>query len=119
MKKKILIGSIIAVALLTLVSFTGVVGYSSMKSDLDISVEENKKEIVTQVESSEDDCGCEDDSSELEWGSPLLCTLLYPLSVIAGVLFLLFHIRLFYDIIWPLGTELNCFWASPEYISKE
>jgi len=33
MKKKILIGCIIAVALLTLVSFSSVVGYSSVKSD--------------------------------------------------------------------------------------
>ena len=32
MKKKILIGSIIAVALLTLVSFSSVVGYSSVKN---------------------------------------------------------------------------------------
>ena len=33
MKKKILIGSIIAVVILTLVSFSSVVGYSSVKSD--------------------------------------------------------------------------------------
>jgi hypothetical protein len=33
MKKKILIGSIIAVVILTLVSFSSVVGYSSMKSN--------------------------------------------------------------------------------------
>jgi len=33
MKKNILIGSILAVALLTLVSFTSVVGYSSVKSN--------------------------------------------------------------------------------------
>jgi len=37
MKKKILIGSIIAVVLLTLVSFTSVVGYSSVKSDSKIT----------------------------------------------------------------------------------
>jgi len=37
MKKKILIGSIIAVALLTLVSFSSVVGYSSVKSDSKIA----------------------------------------------------------------------------------
>ena len=34
MKKKILIGSIIAVALLTLVSFSNVVGYQSVKNNL-------------------------------------------------------------------------------------
>ncbi len=33
MNKKILIGSIIAVVLLTLVSFTSVVGFQSVKSD--------------------------------------------------------------------------------------
>ena len=37
MKKKILIGSIIAVVLLTLVSFSSVVGYSSVKSDSKIA----------------------------------------------------------------------------------
>ena len=41
MNKKILIGSIIAVAILILVSFSSVVGYNSVESDLDISVEEN------------------------------------------------------------------------------
>ncbi len=35
MKKKILIGSIIAVVILTLVSFSSVVGYSSVKSNPD------------------------------------------------------------------------------------
>ena len=41
MNKKILIGSIIAVVILVLVSFSSVVGYNSVKSDLDISIEEN------------------------------------------------------------------------------
>ncbi len=63
MKKKILIGSIIAVVILTLVSFTSVVGVQSVKSDLDISVEENKKEIVYQEKSSDEDCGCEEEST--------------------------------------------------------
>jgi len=37
MKKKIIIGSILAVALLTLVSFSSVVGYNSVKSDSKIA----------------------------------------------------------------------------------
>ena len=41
MNKKILIGSIIAVVIITLLSFSSVVGYRSVKSDLDISVEED------------------------------------------------------------------------------
>ena len=50
MKKEILLGSIIAVVILTLVSFTSVVGYSSVKSDLKIasplfSIRNNKCDI--------------------------------------------------------------------------
>ena len=50
MKKKILIGSIIAVALLTLVSFSSVVGYSSVESDSKIasplfSIKNNKGDV--------------------------------------------------------------------------
>lgn len=78
-------------------------------------IEENQDVIDYIEKTSDEDCGCEDESTDLEWMFPVVCTLLYPLSVIAGVLFLLFHIRLFYDLIWPLGTELNCFWASPDY----
>ncbi len=50
MKKKILIGSIIAVALLILVSFSSVVGVQSVKSDLDISVEENATPIEFELQ---------------------------------------------------------------------
>jgi len=46
MNKKIALGSILAVVLLTLVSFSSVVGYSSVKSDIDISVEENATPIA-------------------------------------------------------------------------
>ncbi|UCF13146.1 MAG: hypothetical protein JSW06_02535 [Thermoplasmatales archaeon] len=37
MNKKILIGSIIAIAILVLVSFTGVIGYRSIDSDVKVS----------------------------------------------------------------------------------
>ena len=112
MKKKILIGSIIAVVILILVSFSSVVGYSSIKSDLDISVEENKK-IISQEKSSEEDCGCEDDSSDLEWKFPTLCKLLYPLLVLSGALYLLFDYIQFYVFMETLGSKLNCYWAYP------
>ena len=48
--KKILIGSILAVSLLTLVSFSSVVGYNSVKSDDDTSVEENATPIELKVQ---------------------------------------------------------------------
>ncbi len=85
MNKKILIGSIIAVVLLTLVSFSSVVGYNSVKSGLDISVEENKKEIVYQEKSSDEDCGCNEETTE--WGFPVICTLLYPLLIFINYFF--------------------------------
>jgi len=158
MKKKILIGSIIAVALLTLVSFSSVVGYSSVKSDLDISVEENViskefelqrikeltrsidlwriivnpdavletlEEISTILEeedvrnyiekTSDEDCGCEDDSSGLEWYFPMICTVLYPTWMISIILLMLFSIYQPFLFLQELGREVGCFWMRPWY----
>ena len=84
MKKKILIGSILAVALLTLVSFSSVVGYSSVKSDLDTSVGENTKEVVYQEESTEEDCGCKDDS-RLDENFTSVCYALLGIWCVLGV----------------------------------
>jgi len=153
MKKKILIGSIIAVALLTLVSFSSVVGYNSVKSDLDISVEENAipvefksqriKDLVQSIDlwkiivnpdavvdtleeissileeedvknyiekTSDEDCGCEDDSSDLEWFFPTICTLLVPFVYISLILQMMFGVPIF-GFIFDIGEELNCFWV--------
>ena len=157
MKKKILIGSILAVALLTMVSFSSVVGYNSVKSDLDISVEEDAipiefksqrirdlvksidlwkiivnpdavvetlEEISTILEeedvrnyiekSSEEDCGCEDESTtELEF--PMICNLLFPFWVIAALIFSvsnqMFGTILFVTMV-QIGLDLNCYWIN-------
>ena len=113
MNEKILIGSIIAVVLLTLVSFSSVVGYNSVKSDLDIPVEEIKEYIIYQEKPSEEDCGCEDDNSDLEWEFPIICKLLYPLAVLSIGLYLLLDFEQFYVFMETLGTILNCYWAYP------
>ena len=60
MKKKILIGSIIAVALLTLVSFSSVVGYQSVKSDIKtnsplFSVRNSKGDVSSNYLGKEDE----------------------------------------------------------------
>jgi len=50
MKKKILIGSIIAVVLLTLVSFSSVVGYSSVKSNPDNTIITDEYDSYTPIQ---------------------------------------------------------------------
>jgi len=68
------------------------------------------EEISTIVEENED-CGCEDDSSTLEWRFPVLCTFLYPLWIIAGGILLIFHIFQFMDFMNAIGNNLDCWWA--------
>jgi hypothetical protein len=209
MKKKILIGSIFAVALLTLVSFSSVVGYSSFDKnpvpDLDcdgeiliidvkpnsfitgscevINVGEPDSLLDWEIESypdwgtwtfnpesgtdleeggiitinveiiapsnpnsefigkvtfinsndpsdfcivdiqvttelniekiSEEDCGCEDDS-ELEWGNPVRCLILYPIFFSVYMIFAITRGIIFDELlltISELGKDLNCFWT--------
>ena len=149
MKKKILIGSIIAVVLLILVSFSSVVGYSSVENKPDVTPTEfevqrirelvqsidfrkiivNPDAVVDTIEeistiteenedvrdyiekTSEEDCSCGDDSSDLEWKFPILCELLYPLAVLSIALYLLLDYELFHYFMVTLGTILNCYWA--------
>jgi len=138
MKKKILIGSIIAVALLTLVSFSSVVGYNSVENNPDSTPIEFKllkirelvrsinlhkiivnpdavvktlEEVSSIIEENED-CGCEDDNSDLDWNFPTICTLLLPLWGIAVWLYFLSN-RLItqpMQIMSQIGDELNCYW---------
>ena len=147
MKKKILIGSIIAVVLLTLVSFSSVVGYSSVENNPDATPIEFEvqriRELVQSIDlrkiivnpdgvidtleeissileeedvrnyiekTSDEDCGCEADSSDLEWFFPTICTLLVPFVYISLILQMMFGVPIF-GFIFDIGEELNCFWA--------
>ena len=62
---------------------------------------------------SEEDCGCEKDSSEFKWFFPVICTLLLPFWYIAffiwGSSFFTFDLPLL--IMAQIGSDLNCFWA--------
>jgi len=62
---------------------------------------------------SDDDCGCEDESTT-EWGFPMICTLLFPAWTIAGIILLVSN-----GVIWQpagimaqIGLSLNCYWIS-------
>ena len=136
MKKKILIGSIIAVVILTLVSFSSVVGYNSVENNPDATpiefefqrirelvqsidlrkiivnpdaVIDTLVEISTIIEENED-CGCEDEST-LEGNFPVICTILYPVFIFALYLYHTFGITFLGNNIGAIGLRLNCFWT--------
>jgi len=80
-----------------------------------LQIIENDEELNSIVEqlsqSNDEDCGCEEESSSLEWRYPVLCIFLYPLSIIAvGILFA-FHIWQFYETMTAIGIKLDCFWV--------
>ncbi|EMR74768.1 hypothetical protein MBGDF03_01215 [Thermoplasmatales archaeon SCGC AB-540-F20] len=86
-----------------------------MKSDLDIYVEENKKEIVYQEKSSEEDCGCDEDSSDLRWNFPVICSLLYPFWTIVHVIYASTHYKFgehLVETMAQIGLSLNCYWIN-------
>ena len=140
MNKKILIGSIIAVVILVLVSFSSVVGYSSVENnpdatpiefelqrirDLVQSIDLRKiivnpdalvdtlEEISTIIEENED-CGCGDDSSDFEWFFPVICFLLAPFWGVAFIIYFSSHGMfgcIFLETMAEIGLSLNCYWA--------
>jgi len=63
---------------------------------------------------SEEDCGCEEESTDLEWFFPAICTLLVPLWGIAALIVLVSN-----GVIWQpveimaqIGLSLNCYWIN-------
>jgi len=125
MNNKILIGSIIAVAVLVLVSFTGVVGYQTTKSSTiakasplftvrsSRAIDGESKDIRAYIEmKSDEDCGC-DDANTTGWNFPVICTLLYPLLIVSFILVTFFSNADLYHFMEDLARELNCYWANP------
>lgn len=94
---------------------------TKLRNHKDIENIESENEVLRIIEQDEElnaiveklksyDCGCDEDSSSLEWRYPVLCTFLYPLSIIAvGILFA-FHIWIFFEIMTDIGIKLDCFW---------
>ena len=137
MKKKILIGSIIAVVILSLVSFTSVVGYNSVENNPDATptefelqrirelvqsidlrkiivnpdaVVDTLEEISTIIEENED-CGCGDDSSKLEGVFPIICILLVPLYIISWYAFWFGVFSIPIQLVYSIGSILGCMWV--------
>jgi len=74
-------------------------------------IEEDKEINIIIEQLSNNDCGCDDDSSALEWGFPVLCTLLFPIFIFSFALALISHQpMLFIEIMARIGLSLNCFW---------
>ena len=115
-------------------AFTQSINANVSKHDLEISLEENinqketlyqritesAKEIGYLYKISDEDCGCDEDSSELEWSFPVLCNLLMPLVwVLWGLVFISlivfddppFYIFFPYLTLVDIGIKLNCWWV--------
>jgi len=104
MKKLLVVGVIVL--------FLGLAIAPSINANIkELSVNDTIMEVSTLIEEDEEDCGCFDDSSELEWKYPVICTLLYPIWLISVAVLYLFHFKQFVDIMDSIGIELNCFWA--------
>jgi len=89
----------------------GEIGIQNVDNESDICY----IDIQIKKKSSDEDCGCDEDSSEFEWRYPVLCTFLYPLWILSVALLMLFHTKQFVDIMDAIGLALNCFWSRPEY----
>ena len=75
-------------------------------------IEEND-DLRAYIEMQSDgDCGCFDDSSELEWNYQFICLLLYPLFYTVFLIWMATGwLDTFFHYILEIGYELNCFWA--------
>ena len=96
----------LAVAVILL--FIGV----AFTSSINANVSKSSVETIVDVDTKEEDCGCEEETTE--WGYPVLCTLLYPLLIVSYVLMTLFSFYEFNTFMEELGKELNCYWAKPD-----
>ena len=61
---------------------------------------------------SDEDCGCEEDSSEFEWMFPMICSLLFPAWTIAAIILVVSNFMIWQPagIMAQIGHDFNCFW---------
>jgi len=71
-----------------------------------IEGDEELNSIYEQLSGS--DCGCEDDTTPLEWG---ICVLLVPWLAFALMLLLMGGYNLLGQIVGTIGLALNCWWT--------
>jgi len=68
-------------------------------------------DTISLNEESDEDCGCEDESSPIGWNFPILCTLLIPLVVIGLLIYLQTSQTGFIDFINLIVDTIGCSWA--------
>jgi len=87
----------------------------------EISTILEEEDVRNYIEkSSEEDCGCDEEASEFEWFFPVICTLLVPFLFVAALIFFASNhmFRLFADIMFQIGEDLNCYWTGGSPWSK-
>jgi hypothetical protein len=63
---------------------------------------------ISQLSSSK--CDCENDNT-MSWNFPILCLLLAPFAILGWILYFLGGISFVGEIVWAIGSALNCHWA--------
>ena len=72
---------------------------------------EGDEELNSMYEQlSVEDCGCEDDTTSLEWRFPVICMLLFPMFVIGVMVYMMGQVDLLLVIVLVIGMPLNCRW---------
>jgi len=95
---------------------------NKLRNHKDIQNIETEDDVLQIIESDEelnsiverlsgDDCGCEDDSSTLEWKFPGICFILYPVFLIAILVYLQTLNQFLLDFVGLIGITLDCFWT--------
>jgi len=92
-----------------------------LRNHKDIKNVESEDDVIRIIESDEElnsiyeqlsgnDCGCEDDSSTLEWRFPVICMLLFPMFVLGLIVYMMGQNDLILVIVLVIGMPLNCRW---------
>ena len=106
MNKKILIGSIIAVAIIVLSSFSSVVGK--------VSIDEEFISKVEQLSTKDEDCGCNDESQPLVGNFPIICGILLPITMLSMYMNLWMNpmgMGLLFIVLINIARILGCDWV--------
>jgi len=94
---------------------------TKLRNHKDIQNVETEEDVLQIIEGDEelnsifeqlsvDDCGCDEDSTTLDWSFPIICTLLVPLLWFSLIAYFMGGITILLEIVGFLDSKLNCFW---------
>lgn len=106
-------GLVVAVILLFIgVAFAIPINANVSKSRFELDYNMKILEEDDIEKSSEEDCGCEDYSSTLEWNFTIICNLMFFPFIIINLYYTLRGFFPFmHSILEGIGVLFNCFWA--------